>query len=185
MRLFRTALLIGLAAWFLPSPPPGEGPAQETAGANGATLALAAMQAASDAATFCDRQPDVCDTARKAWNVLRAKLVYSAGLAFDEWRRRSSDTPEAPHPAASHPATDEGFEQPDAHPPGLRGTSVPPVPESGDIGRLLRGTSADPLVTGSVTTAWNRNSGDGGGDGSENTLEIRDLTVPWNGPKEG
>jgi len=127
MRLFRTALLIGLAAWFLPSPPPGEGPAQETAGANGATLALAAMQAASDAATFCDRQPDVCDTARKAWNVLRAKLVYSAGLAFDEWRRRSSDTPETPHPAAG-----DGYGPPDAHPvtvhrtPILRACAEPP-----------------------------------------------------------
>ncbi len=180
MRLFRTALLIGLAAWFLPSPPPGEGPAPETADANGATLALAAVQAASDAAAFCDRQPEVCDAARKAWNVLRAKLVYSAGLAFEEWQRRNADAPEAPRPVA-----DGESREPDDRLPPLRGTSASPGPEGGDIGRLLRGSSVDPLVTGSVTTAWNRNSGDSGGDGSENTLEIRDLTVPWNGPKDG
>jgi len=180
MRIFRTVLLMGLAAWFLPSPPPGEGPAQEAAGANGATLALAAVQAATDAATFCERQPEVCDTARKAWNVLRAKLVYSAGLAFEEWRRRNADTPEGPRPVADGDSGD-----PADRAPALRGTSMPAGIEGGDIGRLLRGSAADPLVTGSLTTAWNGNAGDSGGDGSENTLEIRDLTVPWNGPKGG
>ena len=180
MRLFRTALLIGLAAWFLPSPPPGKGQAPETAHADGATLALAAMQAATDAAAFCDRQPEVCDAARKAWNVLRDKLVYSAGLAFEEWQRRNADTLDIPRSV-----TDDGVRESGGHMPALRDTSTAPSPEGGDIGRLLRGSSADPLVTGSVTTAWNRNSRDGGRDGSENTLEIRDLTVPWNGPKDG
>ncbi len=180
MRLFRTALLIGLAAWFLPSPPPGEGQVPETTDANGARLALAAVQAATDAATFCDRRPEVCDTARRAWNVLRAKLVYSAGLAFEEWRRRNADAPEG-----HRPVTDGETGEADGHIPGLRGTSVSPGFRDDGIGRLLRGTMADPLVTGSVTIAWNRNAGDGGEDGSENTLEIRDLTVPWNGPKDG
>ena len=179
MRLFRTALLIGLAAWFLPSPPPDEGLASETADANGATLALAAVQAATDAATFCDRQPEVCDAARKVWNVLRAKLVYSAGLAFEEWQRRNANAPTRPRSVADGAAGEA-----DDRLPALRGTSMPPGSEGGDIGRLLRGSSADPFVTGSVTIAWNRNSSDGGGDGSENTLEIRDLTVPWNGPKD-
>ncbi len=183
MKLFRTALLIGLAAWFLPSPPPGEGPAPDTADANGATLALAAMQAATDAAAFCDRQPEVCDAARKAWNILSAKLVYSAGLAFEEWRQRNTNAPEEARPVSGgrHGETEGSG---DRLPP-LRGTSVSPDPEGGDINRLLHGTSAAPLITGSFTTAWNRNSGDSGGNGSENTLEIRDLTVPWNGPKDG
>ncbi len=178
MRLFRTALLIGLAAWFLPSPPPDEG--QEVADANGATLALAAVQTATDAAAFCDRQPEVCDAARKMWNVLRAKLVYTASLAFEEWRRRNADSPEDLPPVAGSRSGEAGVSL-----PPLRGTSVQPALEGGDIGRLLRGSTADPLVTGSVTTAWNRNSGDDGGTGSENTLEIQDLTVPWNGPKDG
>ncbi len=181
MRLFRTALLIGLAAWFLPSPPPGEEPASGMADANGTTLALAAMQAASDAAAFCDRQPEVCDAAYKAWNILRAKLVYSVGLAYEEWRQRNTDLP-----GEGQPATDgRPAATPDTPMPSLRGTSMSSDLSSGEIERLLRGTSAAPLITGSVTTAWNRNSGDSGGDGSENTLEIRDLTTPWNGPADG
>jgi len=180
MKLFRTALLIGLAAWFLPSPPPGEQPARKAADADSVTIALAAMRVASDAAAFCNRQPEVCDTAWKAWNILRAKLVYSAELAFEEWRSRNADAPETPRPVAA-----EGTEKTLHALPDPSRTSAPLQNEGGDIGRLLRDTVADPLVTDSLTTAWNRNAGDGGGDGSENTLEIRDLTVPWNGPKDG
>ncbi len=179
MRLIRTALLLGLAAWFLPSPPPGGEAERQAAGADGATIALAAVRAATDAATFCDRQPEVCDTALKAWDVLRAKLVYSAGLAFEEWRRRNAGASDASPPAVS---TETGVST--DRPEAAGDPSAVPAPEEGDIGRLLRGAAADPLVTGSVTVAWNRNAGDGG-DGSENTLQIRDLTVPWNGPKGG
>ncbi len=180
MKILRTAIIISLGAFALPSPPPGDPaaagvPAQARQQADSAALALAAMRTASDAAGFCARQPDVCATAGAAWRIMQAKLKYSLRLAY-EWAGG------APRQGAGSPA------------PTLPASAGEPAetatPE--DIRSLLKGAAmqADPLITGSVfpvrqRIAANRDASQQETEGSENTLRIEDLAVPWNGPEEG
>jgi len=171
MKIIRTGLLIALGTFALPSPPPDDPAAASMTAearqqADSAALALAAMQAASDAAGFCARQPDVCATAGAAWRIMQAKLKYSLRLAY-EWAGGGQ-------PAPAREAIPAAAQAPEG------------APDPQDLKTLLKGAAleADPMITGSLP-AWNRDTSQQSAEGSENTLRIEDLTVPWNGPAEG
>jgi len=160
MKLIRTTILLALGAFLLPAPPPDD-PVMggvRAQSADSASLALAAMQAASDARGFCLRQPMVCSVAGDSFRLLQAKVKYSFRLLY-EW----STAAQKAAPAAARPVV------------------VPPGPGGGAVS-VRPGVPADGLITGSVTRVANRDSQDDGA-GSENTLRIEDLTVPWNGPR--
>lgn len=82
MRLFRTIILLGAAGLLLPSPPEelakGDDPGQPTT----IDMLSSAGSAASDAWSFCTRQPDVCGVAGYLGGKLEGKLLYSASLLW-------------------------------------------------------------------------------------------------------
>ncbi len=174
MKLVRTTLLLGLGAFLLPSPPPDDPVMRGIAAGRepgSAAIVLAAMQAASDAGGFCARQPMVCSVAADSWRILQAKVKYSLRLAY-EWSQGEKDK----DPVAAREVS---------YPPLPKLDSLPSRPESPvrkDNARIAPRRAADGLITGSVTRVANRDSQDDGA-GSENTLRIEDLTVPWNGPR--
>jgi hypothetical protein len=83
MRIIRTLVLLGAAGLLLPSPPEDYG-ASGTGSAQPSTLELltSAGAAASDAASFCSRQPEVCAVAGYLTERLTAKALYSASLVW-------------------------------------------------------------------------------------------------------
>lgn len=95
MRVFRTIILLTGIAVLMPSPPESEnsgalvlaGNAAETA-----SLVTAASQAVSDMASFCGRQPGVCQTAGYVAAKLEAKAKYSVRLLY-EWASEANDGP--------------------------------------------------------------------------------------------
>ena len=95
MRLIRTILLIAGIGVLLPSPP-------ETVVAQGqavpevSTFAMvaSASSAFADVASFCQRQPDVCQTATYVAGRLEAKAKYSARLIY-EWASDATTDPAA------------------------------------------------------------------------------------------
>jgi hypothetical protein len=83
MRIIRTLILVGAAGLLLPSPPedktvPAAGDQQPST----LELLTSAGAAASDAASFCSRQPEVCAVAGYLTERLTAKVVYSASLIW-------------------------------------------------------------------------------------------------------
>lgn len=83
MRIFRTLILLGAAGLFLPSPP--DDPAARPGEADGPSafeMMSSAGSTASDAASFCSRQPDVCDVAGYLAGKLERKVLYSASLLW-------------------------------------------------------------------------------------------------------
>ncbi len=183
MRLIKTVFVLGLGAFLLPSPPPGDPALQDASavheGADSAELALAAMRAASDVGGFCTRQPMVCDTAGRAFSGLKAKVKYSVRLLY-EWSLEG-DKPKG------RPAQGQEISLPQLPPlPGLSTLpSASPARPAKDESRIPgKQARIDPLITGAITVAA-ADTGDDGGEGSENTLRIEDLTAPWNGPRAG
>lgn len=95
MRLFRTMLLLTGIAVLMPSPPEAENSgavllasnAAETAG-----LVTAASRTVSDVASFCRRQPGVCETAGYVAGKLEAKAKYSIKLIY-EWASEANGEP--------------------------------------------------------------------------------------------
>ncbi len=179
MKLIKTTLVLALGAFLLPSPPPGDpalqGAALTDSGADSAELALAAMRAASDVGGFCTRQPMVCETAGRAWRGLELKVKYSVRLLY-EWSLKDG--------RAHHAAPAMRNVLPPA-PAATQARPAPAAPEAKDDSRIpARQAGIDSLITGAVTKIAARTNDDGEG-GSENTLRIEDLAVPWNGPAEG
>lgn len=85
MRIFRTLILLGAAGLFLPSPPEDIVPApqEEPSGSPSAfEMMSSAGAAATDAASFCSRQPDVCGVAGYLAGKLERKVLYSASLLW-------------------------------------------------------------------------------------------------------
>ena len=73
MRIFRTIFFLGVAAFFLPSPPENRVVAADPGDNPAATEYLtAAVSTVADLRDFCSRQAAVCDTARS--------ISRSAGL---------------------------------------------------------------------------------------------------------
>ncbi len=99
MRLIRTVLILAGVGFLLPSPP-------ETAAVAGqpepqlGTLQMisSATSTFADVASFCVRQPEVCETAGYvAWK-LEAKAKYSARLIYEWASDATSDPALAPQP---------------------------------------------------------------------------------------
>lgn len=82
MRIIRTIILLAGAGLLLPSPP--DDPKAGTDADSPSTMELlsSAGSAASDAWSFCSRQPDVCGVAGYLGGKLEGKLLYSASLLW-------------------------------------------------------------------------------------------------------
>lgn len=87
MRLIRTIVLLSAAGLLLPSPPDELKPGADADSPSTIEMLSSAGSAASDAWSFCNRQPDVCGVAGYLAGRLQGKLLYSAsllwGLAWD------------------------------------------------------------------------------------------------------
>ncbi len=83
MRTFRTLIVLAGAGLLQPSPPEGWRAADQAEPQQPSVLALltSAGAAASEAASFCTRQPDVCSIAGYLADKAIAKAIYSASLA--------------------------------------------------------------------------------------------------------
>ncbi len=209
MKLTRWIVLLGLAAVFMPSPPPGDPLLQSAAsrgdaamrGADPAELAYAAMAAASDAGSFCSRQPQACEIAGRFWDDFTLRLRYTLRLTY-QWATGQaeqtvpSSTPSAPAPdMLTIPAAAAGVHEVRSRPVRALHQQVRPRPLDEEAGRRSAGEApADPLVTGSTRPAprhevpalrlAQRRSQERP-EGSENTLTIEDILIPWNGPRQG
>ncbi len=174
MKLVRTTLLLGLGVFLLPSPPPDDPVMRGIAAGHepgSAAIVLAAMQAASDAGGFCARQPMVCSVAADSWRIVQAKVKYSLRLAY-EWSQGEADKDPVAAREVSYPPLPKLDALPLQH----------KTPVKKDNAHIAPGDATDGLITGSVDKLASRDSQDDGA-GSENTLRIEDLTVPWNGPR--
>jgi Family of unknown function (DUF5330) len=97
MRIFRTIILLTGIAVLLPSPPeqPGAAVAATEAGSDAPGLVATAAQTVYDVASFCSRQPGVCDTAGYLAGKMEAKAKYSVRLLY-EWANESVSDPAVP-----------------------------------------------------------------------------------------
>jgi hypothetical protein len=82
MRLFRTIILLGAAGLFLPSPPEELASGPDPAQPSTIDVLSSAGSAASDAWSFCTRQPEVCGVASYLGGKLEGKVLYSASLLW-------------------------------------------------------------------------------------------------------
>lgn len=82
MRLFRTIILLGAAGLLLPSPPEELAKGPDPDQPSTIELLSTAGSAASDAWSFCTRQPEVCGVAGYLGGKLEGKLLYSASLLW-------------------------------------------------------------------------------------------------------
>lgn len=95
MRIFRTLLVLTGIAVFLPSPPEVPPDVPTAVAGNGFTaqqgegLITTATMAIADIASFCSRQPEVCQTAGFVAGKLEAKAKYSVKLIY-EWANEAS-----------------------------------------------------------------------------------------------
>jgi len=208
MKLTRWIVILGLAAVFMPSPPPGDPLLQTAAGRSDATmrgadpaeLAYAAMAAASDAGSFCSRQPQACEIAGRFWADFTLRLRYTLRLTYQwatgqEGQAAPSSVPAAPAgEMRAIPAAAEGVHEVKGRPARGLEQQVRPQPLDVETGRQrAKGASADPLITGSTRPASGKapalrlaqRRSQERPEGSENTLTIEDILIPWNGPRQG
>jgi hypothetical protein len=95
MRLVRTILLITGVGVLLPSPPePVVAQGQDVENVSTVAMISSASSAFADVASFCQRQPDVCQTATYVAGRLEAKAKYSARLIY-EWASDATTDPAA------------------------------------------------------------------------------------------
>lgn len=96
MRIFRTLIVLAGAGLLLPSPPEGWRAADQDEAQQPSVLALltSAGAAASDAASFCTRQPDVCTVAGYLADKAITKAIYSASLVWG-WAGKDGPPPAA------------------------------------------------------------------------------------------
>jgi hypothetical protein len=97
MRIFRTIIVLTGLAVLLPSPPEQPQPDGESlAGDVDLRGAFAtATQAVSEVASFCTRQPGLCETAGYIAGRMEAKAKYSVKLLY-EWANESGAAPQVP-----------------------------------------------------------------------------------------
>ena len=92
MRIFRTIFFLGVAAYFLPSPPENRMIAADAGDSPAATEYLtAAVSTVADLRDFCSRQATVCDTAHYLAVKLEGKAKYSIELLY-QWAKDSNGT---------------------------------------------------------------------------------------------
>ncbi|MCA3561515.1 MAG: hypothetical protein IOC82_10865 [Aestuariivirga sp.] len=82
MRVFRTIILLAAAGLLLPSPPEELAKGPDPDQPSTIDMLSSAGSAASDAWSFCSRQPDVCAMAGYMGSKLEGKLLYSASLLW-------------------------------------------------------------------------------------------------------
>lgn len=82
MRLFRTIILLAGAGLLLPSPPEELAKGPDPDSPSTIDMLSSAGSAASDAWSFCTRQPEVCGVAGYLGNKLEGKVLYSASLLW-------------------------------------------------------------------------------------------------------
>ena len=104
MRIIRTVLLLTGGMFLLPSPPESETGAASQSPATFEVIG-SAVEAVSDAASFCDRRPGVCHTAGYVAARLEAKAKYSVRLLY-EWANEASQDGAALLPDQAADATD-------------------------------------------------------------------------------
>lgn len=97
MRILRTLMLLAGVSAFMPSPPEEQtlttaDQAQASTAVPG--LVSAASSAVSDVASFCIRQPGVCEAAGYVATKMEAKAKYSVRLIY-EWASDASNEPKA------------------------------------------------------------------------------------------
>jgi hypothetical protein len=93
MFLIRLAFWVGLVVLVLP-----------TDKAQQAKLYTTVVDSVHRAATFCDRNGELCHQASVYWAVFQKKLEFGARLAFDVASERLSGSSSAPAPAETAPA---------------------------------------------------------------------------------
>lgn len=92
MFLIRIAFWVGLVVLVLP-----------TDKAQQAKLYTSVVDSVRHAATFCDRNAEVCHQAGIYWGVFQKKLEFGARLAFDIASERMSGSATQPAAAEAHP----------------------------------------------------------------------------------
>ena len=107
MRVFRTLTMLTGLAVFTPSPPEPVSVLSADRLGDTATLATAASQTVSDMASFCSRQPGVCDTAGYVAGKIEAKAKYSVRLIYEWAAEAKGEGPVPPYDnqAAADPIT--------------------------------------------------------------------------------
>ena len=92
MRIIRTILVLSGITVFMPSPPDDTNkvvPSGNTADTGYFEVATSTF---SDLASFCERQPGVCETAGFVADKLELKAKYGARLIY-EWANEANPTP--------------------------------------------------------------------------------------------
>lgn len=91
MRILRTLMVLTGVAVLMPSPPdePVQTGTPQAAAVSTPGLIGSATMAFVDAAAFCNRQPQVCETAGYVAGKMQAKAKYSVRLIY-EWASESS-----------------------------------------------------------------------------------------------
>jgi hypothetical protein len=99
MRIVRTLIVLAGIAAFLPTPPEDVTQAPRAASVDAPDTGYfeVATSTFSDLASFCARQPGVCETAEFVAHKLELKAKYGARLIY-EWASEASSTPSAVPP---------------------------------------------------------------------------------------
>jgi len=100
MRIVRTLIVLTGVAAFMPAPPEDvsqAAPQMAGSAASDAGYFEVATRTFSDLASFCARQPGVCETAGFVAHKLELKAKYGARLIY-EWASEASSTPPAVPP---------------------------------------------------------------------------------------
>ena len=100
MRIIRTIIVLSGIAAFMPSAPEDVNqPAPATASAENSDTGYfeVASNTFSDLASFCARQPGVCETAGFVAHKLELKAKYGVRLIYD-WANEASSTPSTVQP---------------------------------------------------------------------------------------
>ena len=100
MRIVRTLIVLTGVAAFMPAPPEDvsqAAPQMAGSAASDTGYFEVATRTFSDLASFCARQPGVCETAGFVAHKLELKAKYGARLIY-EWASEASSTPSAVPP---------------------------------------------------------------------------------------
>ncbi len=108
MRILRAAFFLSVIAVLAPSPPESEvekALAERESAPSNYEMLSAAGNAVSDVSQFCQRQPDVCRTAKYMVARLEAKAKYSVRMLY-EWASDAGTGDLARLPYADQAAAD-------------------------------------------------------------------------------
>jgi len=92
MRILRTILVLTGITVFMPSPPDDSNKVVLAGNTADTGYFEVATNTYSDLATFCERQPGVCETAGFVAHKLELKAKYGARLIY-EWANEANPTP--------------------------------------------------------------------------------------------